>query len=201
MKKSSCNNNKSNAISGRKGLGLISSCYSSMRASLLVACAAVTLLYYPIAAQSAEPSSTDREFIEMQTSINALMVAVVDWAAHEVWEAGYANTMTGQNWLTVKQYATELLVSGTLISLGGTGSVDQAWVRTAAWQEWSASMIDETREVLGAIQAQDQQRLQAAGDRLISICEGCHAIFKPEIPTEGIMHIPHNEFGDPLSIQ
>ena len=41
-----------------------------------------------------EPTSTDREFIEMQTSLNAMMVAMVDWSAHEIWEAGYAETMT-----------------------------------------------------------------------------------------------------------
>ena len=51
-------------------------------------------------------TTTDRAFIEMQTSVNAIMVAVVDWSAHEVWEAGYAETMTGRNWLSAKQYAT-----------------------------------------------------------------------------------------------
>jgi cytochrome c556 len=143
----------------------------------------------------------DRPFIEMQTSINAMMVAVVDWAAHEVWEAGYAETMTGRNWLTAKQYATQLLVSGTLVSLGGTGRADETWATNPEWQRWSARMIRDTKEILGAIEAQDQELLLAAGERLVDACEGCHEIFKPSIPTEGIMHVPHHDYGDPLVVE
>ena len=150
-------------------------------------------------AMSAEATSTDRDFIEMQTSLNAIMVAVVDWAAHEVWEAGYAETMTGRNWLTAKQYATELLAAGTLVSLGGTGKADMDWVESPLWQEWTEEMIANTEDALRAIEAQDQEALVAAGESLVVTCEGCHAAFKPGIPTEGIMHVPHHEYGDPLA--
>ena len=143
-------------------------------------------------------STTDREFIEMQTSINAIMVAVVDWAAHEVWEAGYAETLTGRNWLTVKQYATQLLASGTLVSLGGTGPADSTWVNNQEWQRWSARLIRDTQEILLAIEAQDQEMLQASGDKLLNTCDGCHEIFKPSSPTEGIMHVPHHEYENPV---
>jgi hypothetical protein len=144
-------------------------------------------------------TKTDRAFIEMQTSINAIMVAVVDWSAHEVWEAGYAETMTGRNWLTARQYATQLLASGTLVSLGGTGPVDKTWVTNPEWQRWSSRLIEDTKEALRAIEAQDQEKLVAAGERLVEACEGCHEVFKPSIPTEGIMHVPHHDYGDPLS--
>jgi hypothetical protein len=157
------------------------------------------LLIFALVASAAEPTKTDREFIEMQTSLNALMVAVVDWSAHEVWEAGYAEKMTGRNWLTVKQYATELLAAGTLVSLGGTGRADMEWVKDPEWQRWTALMMEETKESLRAIEEQDQARLVASGERLVDTCEGCHAAFKPTIPTEGIMHVPHHEYGDPLS--
>ena len=150
-------------------------------------------------AMSAEATSTEREFIEMQTSLNAIMVAVVDWAAHEVWEAGYAETMTGRNWLTAKQYATELLAAGTLVSLGGTGRADMQWVKDPEWQEWTARMIADTEDALRAIEAQDQDALLAAGESLVETCEGCHTAFKPGIPTEGIIHVPHHEYGDPLA--
>ena len=146
-------------------------------------------------------TTTEREFIELQTSINAMMVAVVDWAAHEVWEAGYADTLTGRNWLTVKQYATQLLASGTLVSLGGSGPADMTWVQNPEWQRWSARMIRDTRDALVAIEAQDQPALLAAGERLVETCEGCHEIFKPSSPTEGIMHVPHHDYGDPLAVQ
>ena len=164
-----------------------------------VAIAAPALFAVSPVATAAEPTTTDREFIEMQTSLNALMVAVVDWAAHELWEAGYAETMTGRNWLATKQYATELLAAGTLVSLGGMGKTDMAWVASPAWQEWTARMITDTEDALRAIEAQDQEALVAAGEALVDSCEGCHEAFKPDIPTEGILHVPHHEYGDPLA--
>jgi len=147
----------------------------------------------------AKATNTDREFIEMQTSLNAMMVAMVDWSAHEVWEASYAETMTGRDWLTVKQYATQLLGAGTLVSLGGTGRADMDWVVNPEWQRWSSIMIEDTKEALRAIEAQDQEMLAAAGERLINACEGCHEVFKPTIPTEGIMHVPHHDYSNPLT--
>lgn len=152
-------------------------------------------------ALAAEPTKTDREFIEMQTSINAMMVAMVDWSAHEIWEAGYAENLTGRQWLKAKQFAIELLASGTLVSLGGTGPADMGWARNPAWQSWTSQMIEESRKALEAIEALDQEELRAAGERLINACEGCHADFKPDTPTEGILHIPHHEYEDPLAPQ
>ena len=148
---------------------------------------------------AAEPSTTDREFIELETSLNAIMVAVVDWSAHEVWEASYADELTDRNWLTLKQYATELLASGTLVSLGGTGRADRSWVTSEAWQDWTARMIEESKEIVRSVDAKNQDRLRAAGERLVEACEGCHNDFKPALPTEGIMHVPHHEYADPLN--
>jgi len=165
----------------------------------LIVIAALSSLGASPAAFAAESTATDREFIEMQTSLNAIMVAVVDWAAHELWEAGYADDLTDRNWLTTKQYATELLASGTLVSLGGTGKADMGWVQDPAWQEWTARMIEDTKDALRAIDAKDQEALMMAGEALVDTCEGCHAAFKPDLPTEGIMHVPHHEYGDPLA--
>lgn len=176
---------------------------SQRKVALLVTLGLATLGAMPsvLLADSAvnKATSTQREFIEMQTSLNAIMVAVVDWAAHEVWEAGYADTMTGRNWLTAKQYATELLAAGTLVSLGGTGRADMDWVSDPDWQVWTAQMIATTKDALRAIEAQDQVALVAAGEALVVTCEGCHDQFKPGIPTEGIIHVPHHEYGDPLA--
>ncbi len=159
----------------------------------------LTLIIASIAiAIAAQPTKTERPFIEMQTSINAIMVAMVDWSAHEIWEAANADTLTGRNWLRTKQFAIELLAAGTLVSLGGTGRKDMEWVREQAWQVWSAQLIDESKRVLQAIDAQDKARLRASADQLVYICEGCHAAFKPDTPTEGILHVPHHEYGDAL---
>ncbi len=166
------------------------------KAGILVTGILAVVLSGAVSVNAAEATKTDREFIEMQTSINAMMVAVVDWAAHEIWEAAYADTLTGRNWLTVQQYAIELLTAGTLVSLGGTGPADQGWVRAPAWQDWSNQMMEETKKTLAAIAARDQGALKASGDRLVDTCEGCHDVFKPDVPTEGILHVPHYEYGE-----
>jgi hypothetical protein len=59
-------------------------------------------------------------------------------------------------------------------------------------------MIEEAGRTLQAIDARDKARLRAAGDQLIYICEGCHAAFKPDSPTEGILHVPHHDYGETL---
>ena len=41
--------------------------------------------------------SDDGDYIPVLTSINALMVALVDHSAHEIWEAGSAATLTSRD--------------------------------------------------------------------------------------------------------
>lgn len=137
--------------------------------------------------------SDDPEFIPVATSINAMMVALVDHAAHEIWEAGSAQTLTGRDWQAVEQHAIQLIATGTLVSLGGTGVADQGWVMAPAWQEWTQRMTDGAIAALAAVEDSDQDALNDAGGMIVESCAGCHEVFKPESPTEGIMHIPHYE--------
>jgi len=137
--------------------------------------------------------SGDADYLPVQTSINALMVALVDHSAHEIWESGSAETLSARDWQGVEQHAIQLIASGALISLGGTGVADADWVATPAWQEWSRSMTDGALAALAAIQSTDQDALNDAGSTIIDACQGCHEVFKPDLPTEGLVHIPHYE--------
>ena len=139
-----------------------------------------------------QPNSDDH--IPVSTSINALMVALVDHAAHEIWEAGSRQPLTGREWQRAEQHAIQLVASGTLISLGGTGIADAGWVTAPEWQEWSRILTDGASAALAAAQSNDQLALNAAGGTLIEACEGCHQAFKPDAPTEGLTHVPHYEF-------
>jgi hypothetical protein len=138
------------------------------------------------------PEAADH--IPLATSINALMVALVDHSAHEIWEAGSAATMTAQDWQEAEQHAIQLVASGTLISLGGTGIADAGWVTAPAWQQWSQRMTERASAALAAVRNTDQNALNDAGGRLIEACEGCHQAFKPDLPTEGLTHVPHYGF-------
>lgn len=133
----------------------------------------------------------DGNFIPVGTSVNALMVALVDHAAHEIWDAGARDTLTGREWQALEQHAIQLVGSGTLVSLGGTGVADAGWAMAPAWQEWSQLMTDGASAALRAVNNTDLEALNDAGGTLVESCEGCHDVFKPDVPTEGMMHIPH----------
>jgi len=137
--------------------------------------------------------SGDSEAARLRTSINAVMVALVDHAAHEIWEAASAERLTGRDWQVVEQHALQLVASGSLIARAGTGPQDSEWVSTAAWQEWARELTDGGLAALDAVQKSDQRALDAAGRAIVDTCFGCHDMFKPDAPTEGLLHVPHYE--------
>jgi len=138
----------------------------------------------------AQESGTEN-FIPLRTSVNALMVALVDHAAHEIWEAASSASLTGRDWQNVEQHATQLVAAGTLVSIGGTGAKDKAWTMTPEWQEFARALSEGGLEALTAVADTDQRELQRAGEHIIDACFGCHDMFKPDAPTEGLMHVPH----------
>lgn len=170
-------------------MNIMDSGIDRLLALLQVACLAAVLAWCPGLAQEVD----DGNHLPVQTSINALMVALVDHSAHELWEAGSAQTLSAVDWRTAEQHAIQLIGSGTLISLGGTGVADAGWVAAPAWQEWNRLMTDGALAALAAVRETDQDALNAAGSALVEACQGCHQAFKPELPTEGLVHSPHYE--------
>jgi hypothetical protein len=145
------------------------------------------------AARFGAAQTEDAGPVAVRTSINALMVALVDHAAHEIWQAASAETLTGRDWQTVEQHALQLVASGALISLEGTGPRDKAWVTTPAWRDWARKLTDGGLAALDAVEKSDQRALHAAGQAIVDTCFGCHDMFKPDAPTEGLLHVPHYE--------
>lgn len=133
--------------------------------------------------------------VPVPVSINALMVAVVDHSAHAIWDAGNVarngGTLTGRDWQEVEQHSIQLAASGTLISLGGTGTADFGRVESPAWQGYARQLTEAAMAAHDAVENQDQMALADAGDTITATCESCHQTFKPDAPTEGILHVPH----------
>lgn len=142
-------------------------------------------------ASLAQDSDSGAPVVPLSTSINALMVALVDHSAHAIWDAGANQPMTGRDWQILEQHAIQLIGSGTLVSLGGTGRADKGWVSQSSWQVWTKEMTDGALAALDAVKNKDTEALDVAGFTLVESCEGCHDEFKPEVPTEGILHVPH----------
>ncbi len=139
-------------------------------------------------AQAPAPAS----HVALPISINAVMVALVDQAAHEIWDGGNQDRdLTDREWLLIEQHALQLAAAGSVISLGGTGPADRGWVMSPAWQDWSHRLGAVALEAKAAVDAKSKVALRDAGDKLTDTCESCHKIFKPDVPTEGIIHQPH----------
>ena len=130
-------------------------------------------------------------FIPVPVSINAMMVALVDHSAHEIWDAGNAGGLTGREWQDVEQHTIQLAAAGSLISTGGTGTADYGWVMSPTWQDWARRMIDGALQANQAVEERNHMALVSAGSAILETCDGCHQVFKPEVPTEGLLHIPH----------
>jgi len=143
-------------------------------------------------ASAAQQATNQTPFLPLSMSINQLMVAVVDDVAHDIWEGGNKGAaLSGREWLEIDEHAFQLQAVATLVSLGGTGQADRGWVTSPAWQDWARKLRDAGVTVKTAVDAKNQMALRSAGDALVGVCEGCHKEFKPDVPTEGILHVPH----------
>jgi len=141
---------------------------------------------------SAAQQGAQTPFLPLSISINALMVGMVDDVAHDIWEGGNKSAkLTGREWQVIDEHALQLQAAATLVSLGGTGKADKGWVTSPAWQDWARKLQDAGVTVKRAVDTKNQMALRSAGDALVDTCEGCHKQFKPDLPTEGILHIPH----------
>lgn len=124
-------------------------------------------------------------------SVNALMVALVDHAAHEIWDVPLMPPKSDQDWTQLEYHAIQLAASGTLISVGGSGPSDPGWARLPAWRQYAQAMTDSGVKAIGAARSKDLKAFETIGDALTPTCEGCHKEFKPDAPTEGLLHTPH----------
>lgn len=169
---------------------------SASSAILAVLCATVTLAAcaappaQPPAAQTASPPPAAPLFVVPQLSINAAMVALVDHAAHNLWEVEREGKApkSDADWEMVAEHAIQLAAAGPAITVGGTGPTDGLWVKNPAWRAHAQEMSDAGVAAFRAAQAKSLDQLIAANGRLVESCEACHKEFKPAIPTEGIVH-------------
>jgi hypothetical protein len=140
------------------------------------------------AAVAAETPNVPPGFLPLGMSINQLMVGVVDDAAHGIWAGGNKNTpLTDEEWVDARMSSFQLEAAATLVSLGGTGAADHGWVMAPRFQQWVRTLRDQALVARDAADSKDQTALRSAGDTLVNTCNSCHAEFKPDVPTEGIL--------------
>jgi cytochrome c556 len=125
-----------------------------------------------------------------KVSINAVMVALVDHAGHNLWdvEREGAAPKTDAAWQVVQEHAVQIVAAGPAITVGGTGPMDANWVKVPTWRAHAQRMSDAGAAALAAANAKNFDALVVANGQLVESCESCHKEFKPDLPSEGIAH-------------
>lgn len=123
-------------------------------------------------------------------SVNASMVAFVDHAGHALWDVEREGMMpeSDEDWFIIEEHATQLAASGNLLMLGGAGPNDLVWSRSQEWRDWARAMSDAGMAAITAARNKDFDALVVANGQLVESCEGCHREFKPDLPSEGLVH-------------
>jgi cytochrome c556 len=167
-------------------------------AAVLSMAVIVALVVIGLSASAAQKAAAKQAYLPLNISINQVMVASVDNAAYTIWEGGNTSKpLTAGQWQNVEAHTFQLEAAATLISLGGTGKMDKTWTASPVFQENVRKLRDMAIAARKAVAAKDQKALRSTGDSLVTVCEGCHKMFKPDAPTEGIYHKPYyNECTD-----
>jgi hypothetical protein len=130
--------------------------------------------------------------VTLPISINEVMVAAVDHAAHEIWNAPLKekSPKNEKDWTELEHHALQLVASSRTLMLAGTGKADPGWVQSPDWKKYAQALTDASTASVKAVREKNIDALNSAGDQLVMVCEACHKAFKPEIPSEGKVH-PH----------
>jgi len=135
--------------------------------------------------------AAERQEFPVPVGVNVLMVTMIDHLANYIWDyAALEDMMLEEEWLAVEYYSIQLAAAGPLMTLGGTGEFDNARALSSQWLGYAMEMSNAAMKSLNAARLQDISLLETAGDELLDSCLGCHRIFKPETPTEGVIHDP-----------
>jgi hypothetical protein len=126
-----------------------------------------------------------------EVSINAVMVALIDHAAHSLWavEQNGRAPQTDKDWQVVEEHAVQIAAAGPAVTAGGTGPTDAAWVKSPSWHTYAQGMTNAGIDAMQAARKKDFTALVTANGQLVESCEQCHKAFKPDLPTEGIAHL------------
>lgn len=138
------------------------------------------LLAMTVTPLSAQDSDTDTADGRPLVSIKELMEKTITPVTNTIWNAYEPPTEPAQ-WAALEEAAVTLLAAAQVVALGGTGPMDNEWVKEPAWKAFNQVMINAGKAALEAARAQDHEALLAAGDVLYPPCEGCHLQFNPGV--------------------
>jgi hypothetical protein len=121
------------------------------------------------ASHAAAASATMKDFMDNVVMPNT----------QPLWDYGYADKVTDQDWARMQQAVARLQASIPTVLSGGPVLAEQTRAKSTVWQDWTKKMATAVAANKAAVDKKDQMALAAAGDGLVEICEGCHMAFDP----------------------
>ena len=139
-----------------------------------------------VSVTAAPPASVEAKALtRLPVSLNSVMVALVNQAADPLWVAAWSNPQTDEEWRELERRAVQLELAGGLLSVPGSGPLDETWVANEGWKRWADQLRIAGATAVGAVKARDLDKISSVGDQIVEICEGCHLEFKLASPTGG----------------
>jgi hypothetical protein len=113
------------------------------------------------------------------TDSRSFMKEIVQPATQVLWNYGYAEKMSDENWAEVEKAAATLVEAMPTIAVGGFSAEEKARATQGGWQDWSKKTTDQVNAAKVAADTKNQMGLATAGDSLVESCGGCHTEFDP----------------------
>ena len=136
-------------------------------------------------ADAPAPASPSAGTAPAASDSRSFMAGVVQPATQVLWDFGYAEKMSDEDWGKVNKAATDLVAAMPTITDGGFSAEEKARATSAEWRDWSQKTADFAAAAKRAADAKNQMELATAGDSLVETCGGCHMAFDPNAKDPG----------------
>jgi hypothetical protein len=131
-----------------------------------------------------QPRSAEPPFKPV-TTVLELMESVIAHAAEVYWESvEVVVDETGEHELypqTDEEWEAVRTAGLTLAEAGNLLMMEPRALDTGAWMQFAVSLVDAGAAAAAAAEAQDAERVFAAGEQLYNVCTACHARYVPQL--------------------
>jgi hypothetical protein len=130
-------------------------------------------------ASNAPPAPAPAPVTATAQDSRSFMKEIVQPATQVLWNYGYAEKMSDENWAEVEKAAATLTEAMPTVTTGGFSAEEKARAAQGGWQDWSKKTTDLVSAAKLAADQKNQMGLAMAGDGLVETCGGCHTEFDP----------------------
>jgi hypothetical protein len=103
-----------------------------------------------------------------------LMVEVINPAANTLWGTGSKDVLSNRDWDNINRAVGVLSATSVTVAGGGALTSEQAAAKSPQWRDWSQKYSATLELARHATDRKSQQDLNAAGNALVGVCQGCH---------------------------